>query len=218
MNVINYTNCLLIKFYTNTSKYNLPAGYFMQNIPASKKLINTNKTMNRIGLLYGPEGGSTDDISELIAERIGLNNIERNSFSQLSKEKIEQYDKMIIGLPTLGGDSWDTGSAGESVSNFLAVIEKIDFSGKTIALYGLGNSVTYSKNFVDDMGVLAEKLSKNGATLVGAVSTEGYEFDASEAVIDNTFVGLAIDEDTESEKTEERIDAWIEIIKPALGF
>jgi len=174
--------------------------------------------MSKIGLLYGPEGGSTDDIAELLAERIGEDNVERKSFSELSVLDIESYSKLIIGIPTLGGDSWDTGASGQSVSEFLAMIEKIDFKGKTVAVFGLGNSVTYSKNFVDDMGLLAGKLTKNGATLVGSVSVEDYEFDSSEAVTDGKFVGLAIDEDTESEKTEERLDAWVEQIKPDFEF
>lgn len=174
--------------------------------------------MSKIGLLYGPEGGSTDDISELLAERIGEDKVDRKSFSQVTMDDVKSYDKLIIGLPTLGGDSWDTGSSGESVSKFLADIESVDLKGKVIAVFGLGNSVTYSQNFVDDMGILAEKLAKSGATIVGAVSTEDYDFDASEAVVDNKFVGLAIDEDTESEKTEERLDAWVEQLKPDFGF
>ena len=47
-----------------------------------------------------------------------------------------------------------------------------------------------------------------------AVSVDGYKFDESEAVRDGKFVGLPLDADNESEKTEPRISAWIEQIKP----
>ena len=55
-----------------------------------------------------------------------------------------------------------------------------------------------------------------GANVVGAVSTEGYTFDDSEAVVDGKFVGLALDDVNEEDKTDERIDAWINDIKGSL--
>ena len=48
------------------------------------------------------------------------------------------------------------------------------------------------------------------------VSTDGYTFDDSEAVVDGKFVGLALDDVNEDDKTDERIDAWIDSIKGSL--
>ena len=45
----------------------------------------------------------------------------------------------------------------------------------------------------------------------------GYTFDESASVVDGKFVGLAIDEDNESDKTEERINAWVEQLKGEMG-
>ena len=55
-----------------------------------------------------------------------------------------------------------------------------------------------------------------GANVLPGVSTEGYTFDDSDAVVDGKFVGLALDEVNEDDKTEERVDAWLEAIKPSL--
>ena len=55
-----------------------------------------------------------------------------------------------------------------------------------------------------------------GANIVGAVDASEYTFDDSEAVIDGKFVGLALDNDNEDDKTAGRIDAWIAAITPAL--
>ena len=66
------------------------------------------------------------------------------------------------------------------------------------------------------MGQLYEAAKAAGANIVGAVSTDGYTFDESTAVVDGKFVGLALDEDNESDKTDERIAAWVEEIKPLL--
>lgn len=55
-----------------------------------------------------------------------------------------------------------------------------------------------------------------GATVLDGVSADGYNFDESEAVEGDKFVGLALDNVNEDDKTEERIDAWLESIKPSL--
>ena len=55
-----------------------------------------------------------------------------------------------------------------------------------------------------------------GADVIGAVSTDGYTFDDSESVVDGNFVGLALDEVNEDDKTDERIEAWVALIQPNL--
>jgi flavodoxin I len=59
---------------------------------------------------------------------------------------------------------------------------------------------------------------KNGAVLTGQVSTDGYEFDESEAVVDGKFLGLPIDEDFEPELTDERVEKWVKQISSEFGF
>ena len=66
------------------------------------------------------------------------------------------------------------------------------------------------------MRAIYDAVEKAGAKVVGAVSTDGYTFDDSDSVIDGKFVGLALDETNEADKTDERIDAWVEEIKPEL--
>lgn len=55
-----------------------------------------------------------------------------------------------------------------------------------------------------------------GANVLPGVSTDGYTFDDSDSVVDGNFVGLALDNVNEEDKTEGRIDAWLEAIKPSL--
>jgi flavodoxin I len=67
------------------------------------------------------------------------------------------------------------------------------------------------------MGILEEKISEQGGTTVGYWSTEGYEFSESKAVRDGKFVGLALDEDNQSDLTEKRIKIWVTQLKTELG-
>ncbi len=63
------------------------------------------------------------------------------------------------------------------------------------------------------MGILEEKISELGGETVGYWSTDGYEFTDSKAVRDGKFVGLALDEDNQSQLTNERIKAWVSQLK-----
>ena len=66
------------------------------------------------------------------------------------------------------------------------------------------------------MAEIYNAVKDGGANIVGAVDASEYTFDDSEAVIDGKFVGLALDNDNEDDKTSGRIDAWIASITPAL--
>lgn len=75
------------------------------------------------------------------------------------------------------------------------------------------SQVGYGDNFCDAMGELATTFEAQGATIVGYVSTDGYEFEESKAIRDGKFVGLACDEDNQPDMSEERVKAWVAQIK-----
>ena len=66
------------------------------------------------------------------------------------------------------------------------------------------------------MKFIYDQVIENGATVVGAWPTDGYGFEASKAVVDGDFVDLALDNDNQKDQTEERVDAWLELVKPEL--
>ena len=89
------------------------------------------------------------------------------------------------------------------------------FSGRTFALFGLGNQVDYSDYFVDGIGILYTFLKEKGAKLIGRWPAEGYDF-ASQLPLtddDTSFVGLALDEDNQPELTPDRAAEWVEQIR-----
>lgn len=87
-----------------------------------------------------------------------------------------------------------------------------DFSGKKVAIYGLGNQKSYPNEFIDATYYLYAQFKQCGATLIGDWSTEGYHFKASKAVIENRFVGLALDQENQKELTSERVTAWLNLL------
>ena len=67
------------------------------------------------------------------------------------------------------------------------------------------------------MGILEEKITEKGGTTIGYWSTEGYEHEDSRAIKNGKFVGLALDDDNQSELTDERIKQWVKQLKTEFG-
>ncbi|HNX54691.1 MAG TPA: flavodoxin [Prolixibacteraceae bacterium] len=174
--------------------------------------------MSKIGLFFGPLKGSVNRVAEKVKAAFGEENVELISVNDASATDLEKYSLIIFGISTVGKETWDSNYSNTDWSKFFPNISKVDFSGKTVAIFGLGDHITYSSYFVNAMGVLAKELEKKGAKIVGQVDPAGYEFDDSEAIIDGKFIGLPIDEDFEPELTDERVANWVKSIKPAFGF
>ena len=174
--------------------------------------------MSKIGLFFGPVKGSVNRVAEKIKVALGEQNVEMIPVNDASVSDLEKFDKIIFGISTVGKETWDSNYSNSDWSKFFPNISKVDYSGKTVAIFGLGDHITYSGYFVNAMGVLAKDLLKNGATIVGKVDPSSYEFDESEAIFDGMFIGLPIDEDFEPELTDERVSNWVKTLKPAFGL
>lgn len=174
--------------------------------------------MSKIGLFFGPLKGSVHRVADKVKAALGEQNVEMISVNDAVLSDLEKYDLIIFGISTVGKETWDSNYSNTDWSKFFPNISKVDFSSKTVAIFGLGDHITYSSYFVNAMGVLAKDLLKNGANIVGKVDPSGYEFDDSEAIFDGMFIGLPIDEDFEPELTDERVANWTKSIKPAFGL
>ena len=82
-----------------------------------------------------------------------------------------------------------------------------------VAIFGLGDSSGYADNFCDAMDELKSCFEAQGASVVGAVSTDGYDHTDSKSVAGGKFVGLACDEDNQPDMSEDRVKAWVGQIK-----
>jgi flavodoxin I len=167
----------------------------------------------KIGLFYGPKGGSTEKAAQKIAETFGSSLVDIYFVNKATPADLDKYDLFILGTATVGNDAWDGKHPRNGWDVFFPHLLKHDFKGKKVALFGLGNQVMYPGHFVDAMGVFYKELSKLGATIVGKCSQEGYSFQDSEAHVGGQFVGLPLDEDTQPELTEARINNWVANLK-----
>ena len=164
--------------------------------------------MSNTIVIYGSSTGTCDAIAEKIAQKLGC---EALNVQELSADVVAQHQNLILGTST-----WGAGELQDDWYDGLSVLKGSDLSGKTIALFGCGDCSTYSDTFVGGIGELYDGIKQSGAKFIGAVSTDGYTFDDSSAVVDGKFVGLPLDDVNEDDKTDERIDAWIAQISPSL--
>lgn len=167
--------------------------------------------MASIGLFYGTDEGHTEDVAKRIAARFADGEVEIINIAEATPEDFSRFGKLILGTPTL-----ENGGKQQDWEMFWPNLYSIDFSEKTVAIFGLGDQVGYGDFFLDAMGDLFEAVSAQGASIVGDWPAEGYDFVASRGVVPggDRFVGLAIDEDTQSELTDERVEAWVKQISP----
>jgi len=158
-----------------------------------------------IGLFYASTTGNTEMVAEQIAalepERIRLHDIAAEGVAEMAR-----YQHLILGIPT-----WDFGELQEDWDEHWPLLQATDFSGKQVALFGLGDQIGYGEWFLDAMGALHDLLQSAGAEVVVPWPATGYRFEASKALTADGqhFVGLALDEDGEHGLTEERIRAWL---------
>ena len=155
--------------------------------------------MNATIVIYGSSTGTCEAIAERIASKLGC---EALNVQDLTANVVSANQNLILGTST-----WYDG---------LKTLQSADLSGKTIALFGCGDCSSYSDTFVGGMGELYNGIKDSGARFIGAVETDGYTFDDSEAVIDGKFIGLPLDDINEDDKTDTRIEAWIAAIEPNL--
>lgn len=164
--------------------------------------------MSNTIVIYGSSTGTCEAIAEKIAQKLGCETL---NVQELSADVVAQHQNLILGTST-----WGAGELQDDWYDGLSVLKGADLSGKTIALFGCGDCSTYSDTFVGGIGELYDGIKQSGAKFIGAVSTDGYTFDDSSAVVDGKFVGLPLDDVNEDDKTDERIDAWIAQISPSL--
>ena len=167
--------------------------------------------MNKTCIIYGSSTGTCQDLASRIAAKLGVDNADVFDAGSISAEQLEGYQNLVLGTST-----WGAGEMQDDWYDGVKAVKAANLNGKTVAIFGCGDSEGYSDTFCGGMGELYNAAKEAGAKVIGQVSTDGYTYDDSEAFVDGQFVGLALVEVNEDDKTDERIDAWVAAIKPEL--
>jgi flavodoxin I len=178
--------------------------------------------MSRIGLFFSSSTGNTRRIAKMIKKRYDDDTMtEALNVNKATPELLAGYSHLILGTSTLGGGQLpglSTDCMGGGWEEFLPRLKGVDFSGKTVAVYGLGDQDKYPEEFVDAMGEIYQFIVARGAKVVGTWPADDYDFISSKALVNDEFVGLVLDQDNQKNLTDERLDTWLKQIAPDFGL
>lgn len=164
----------------------------------------------KIGLFYGSTTCYTEMAAEKMRAIIGEDLLDIHNVKDTPLSFMSDYDMLILGIST-----WDFGEIQEDWSEIWDHIAGVSLTGKHVALFGLGDQEGYGEWYLDAMGMLHDEIKQTGANLIGYwPNDDSYQFEASKALTSDgsQFVGLALDEDSQYELSDERIATWVEQI------
>lgn len=163
----------------------------------------------KIGLFYGSTTCYTEMAAEKIRAIIGEDLVDIFNVKDCDISQMSNYDLLILGIST-----WDFGEIQEDWNAIWQEVGGVPLKEKCVALFGLGDQEGYGEWYLDAMGLLHDELKSSGAQFIGYWPNEGYEFEASKALTEDNshFVGLALDEDSQYELSDQRIESWCEQI------
>jgi len=164
--------------------------------------------MNKTAIIYSFNTKKTGKIAVQIQEGFQDPAIEMVNAEEITEDIFLSFDQIIMGVPT-----WFDGELPNYWDEFVPALEEMDLKGKKIALFGLGDQKGYPENFLDGVGIMAEILEAQGASLVGFTSTEGYSYESSRALRNDQFMGLAIDYENQGSMNIQRVTAWIDKLR-----
>jgi flavodoxin II len=163
----------------------------------------------KIGLFYGSTTCYTEMAAEKIRTLLGPELVDIHNIKDVPMVRMQDYEILILGIST-----WDFGELQEDWESSWDDIAGLDLEGRIIALFGMGDQLGYGDWYQDALGLLHDQLLPKGVKLVGYWPNDGYEFEASKALIDDGryFVGLALDDANQYDQTDERLEQWVEQI------
>lgn len=123
-------------------------------------------------------------------------------------ETMSGHEMLFVGAPT-----WNTGAdterTGTSWDEFLyEKLPNVDLTGKPVAVFGMGDSNSYSDSFCDAIEEMHDCFQKQGATMVGYTPEGDHEFEESKSVRDGKFLGLPVDNVNGLYELDERVKPW----------
>lgn len=154
-----------------------------------------------VTIIYGSDGGCTRKIANKIASKTGGKTLD---IKKAQVGDLESCSLLILGCPTYADGDLQT----DWIDHY-GKLEDADLQGKRVAIFGMGDQMNYPDSFVDAIGILYDTVVEKGAKVLGFTENTGYDFGKSLGLRDGRFVGLPLDEDNQSGKTEARINAWL---------
>jgi flavodoxin I len=161
--------------------------------------------MAEIGIIYGSSTGNTRDVCQKLQQEFTTEHVDVLDVREIELEALNRYPNLILAVST-----WGVGDLQDDWEEFYPAMDDVDLSGQRVAIMGLGDQKNYPDAFGDAVAILANKVRERGGELVGQVEKdEDYTYTVSRAESNGRLLGLLIDEDSQRDKTDMRVRAWV---------
>jgi len=186
----------------------------------------TLQTSAQVGLFFATTTGHTEEVADAIKAQLGEAVSAPIDISDAGADALGGYDALIVGAPT-----WNTGAdvqrSGTEWDEVVGTVSGMSLAGKKVAVFGCGDSVSYSDYFCDAIEEVYTAFKEAGADMVGHWPTSSYEFECSKSVVGgeplssdeaDKMLGLAIDEENQADLTEDRVAEWSAQLKQEMSL
>ena len=99
--------------------------------------------MEKTCIIYGSSTGTCQAIAENIAGKLGVGAADVLDVSSIDASTPDAYTNLILGTST-----WGAGELQDDWYDGLEALKQANLAGKTIALFGCGDSESYGDTFV----------------------------------------------------------------------
>ena len=124
--------------------------------------------MKNICVIYGSSTGTCQGLAEKIGQQLSVQDDGIIDVQNLSANVVNKYDVLILGTST-----WGAGEMQDDWYDGVKVLKQAGLQGKAVAVFGCGDSESYSDTFCGGMAELYNAARDAGATMMGEVATSG---------------------------------------------
>ena len=107
-------------------------------------------------VIYGSSTGSCQSIAETIASKLGVEAVDVTS---INDDTIASHDNLILGTST-----WGAGEMQDDWYDGVKTLKSAGLAGKTVALFGCGDSESYPDTFCGGLKELKDAAVEAGVS------------------------------------------------------
>ncbi len=163
--------------------------------------------MSKTGIFFATKGGATEAFAKQIAEKL---NADCFNMKDTDVTEIGKYENVV-----LMSSSYFFGALTEDWGSKVKLLHTVDFTGKKVAIVGVGSQERHPDSFCSGAADFYDKLRFSGALFVGDVCPCDYNFTFSRMQKGQKLLGLCLDKG--DEKSAARIDEWVKKVQPLFG-
>lgn len=118
--------------------------------------------MKKVSIIYGSTTGNTERVAEIIKDNLAECEVSVTNVCNAKDEMIKLADIVLFGAST-----WGYGDIQDDFLEYYDSMTSELLSGKNVAVFGCGDSESYSDVFCNAVDLITEKALECGAKVIG---------------------------------------------------